>query len=239
MCVIFVCEDRKPELRHLRMAFQWNFDGVGVAWRHRRSWKYRKGIYDLDTLISVLAPLSPPLVIHFRHATSSERNAALCHPFPLSRQASDQQLSGSARNLLFHKGHIERWRDVLAKLCARRCVSPGGDWSDSRFLAYSLSFFKPAERIQALAEHTRCHFVLCAPNVIHRIGAWHPLGRGMWVTNRPINSAPEYVSRRKPTILKKLLENGLTPELVSALFRKEERGPSFQERRNLFSDILA
>lgn len=139
MCVILIAEKQVLSEIQVQRAFESNPDGAGIAWLHRNRVQWRKGL-ELEDAIEVAKTTPLPYIMHFRIATAGGVTPLLTHPFPLSRRVSTA-LTGNARSVLFHNGHVLSWEDLLENT---RGIFKGGksgfpkdeNWSDSRLLAW-------------------------------------------------------------------------------------------------------
>lgn len=140
MCVIIVCEKKKPELETLITCEKTNADGGGIAWKKDDVIEYKKGLTAKEVfLLSQEKPL--PQVIHFRLASIGGRKRELCHPFPVNKNVP-LSLEGEAKKVLFHNGHWSRWREYCLETAIRgREKIPEGKWSDSRAIAWLTAIY--------------------------------------------------------------------------------------------------
>lgn len=136
MCLIIAVNEKTPPLGQFELANTLNPDGIGMAWIAKNgNVQWYKGLALTD--VEKLAPYTPlPYVVHFRIATSGGINKELCHPFPISRQAT-VMTEGQAKQVMFHNGIWFEWREFLMKgLLATGKQLPHGPWSDTRALAF-------------------------------------------------------------------------------------------------------
>jgi len=114
-----------------------NNDGIGIAWRDKRSKIiFQRGI-KLSNAITILKMIEAnkfSYILHFRIATVGGVLRRLCHPFPVT---TNQQLlfakSGEVDYVLAHNGHWNQWDQDNATPPFK---SRQGPWSDSAALAY-------------------------------------------------------------------------------------------------------
>ncbi|MCF7734284.1 MAG: hypothetical protein K9N23_21555 [Akkermansiaceae bacterium] len=132
MCVILVCpENVRPDRATLDACHKANPHGAGVAWREDDRVRWMKGL-EPEELESLIAGLSGEIVIHFRWASVGEVTLKLCHPFPVTANATTR-LTGHARAVLFHNGTWGDWRETLRRMPRHR--RPDGLLSDTRVAA--------------------------------------------------------------------------------------------------------
>ena len=131
MCVIIISEKTFPSLEMLEAANTTNDDGIGIAWREGSKVYWDKGI-DFDELKYYQYWAPAPWVFHFRLRTHGSIGTELCHPFSVDKRASVDQF-GSADAVLFHNGIYNHALDAMKAIKQRR---PGGDWSDTRAMAW-------------------------------------------------------------------------------------------------------
>lgn len=142
MCVIITGTKNRPSLAELRAAERQNPDGGGMAWIDSSVVQFRKGLTaeQIHEKLESL-PAKTRWVAHFRFATVGDPSAALCHPFPIDKETSLETVGKSDR-LLFHNGTVSDWRSRLADFTLDpkfKTSVPGGDWSDSRAVAWLLA----------------------------------------------------------------------------------------------------
>ena len=66
----------------------------------------------------------------------------MCHPFPVSSDASVATTGKTQGSVLFHNGTWHRWRDLVLEAAIRLSVKiPAGKWSDTRGLAWLTSYY--------------------------------------------------------------------------------------------------
>jgi hypothetical protein len=131
MCVILVCPANiRPDRETLDACHKSNPHGVGVAWRDDDRVRWSKGL-EPDELEPLIATLPGEIVIHFRWASVGEVTPKLCHPFPITANATTR-LTGHARAVLFHNGTWMEWREMLRRMPRGRVADV---LSDSRVAA--------------------------------------------------------------------------------------------------------
>lgn len=135
MCVILVCDKKKPTKAALLAAQSANPHGMGIAWIDKGVVRWEKGI-EFNQLTETVEKIKLPFVIHFRIATVGAVGASLCHPFPISASALGTS-GASKRPVLFHNGHWGEWQDALLRslTASGHDKLPEGDLSDSRAMA--------------------------------------------------------------------------------------------------------
>jgi len=166
MCVILICEKKKPSREILEKCEIANPDGGGLAWRESGMILWKKGL-TADEIADIIQRIPLPFVIHFRLATVGGKIPALCHPFPVSFSSSTF-LTGKAKKVLFHNGHYLGWKeDMKNTIFKKNQKLPFGPWSDSRALAYLTASW--GEGYLDLLEEKICVF---SPSKIKLWGIW-------------------------------------------------------------------
>lgn len=159
MCVILCCYDKYPTQKELEASELIDSHGAGVAWLDTVDgvkgvrWKKGLGVYkgkgDTDCVTDLLERIGPPsqknqILIHFRNASQGGVSDALCHPFPLSKDASLALEGFCPAGVLAHNGTLSFWKKDLKDIAitAKGCLRlPDGAWSDSRSLAFLAANF--------------------------------------------------------------------------------------------------
>jgi hypothetical protein len=147
MCVIAICSDRKLTVEEIDLMHTANPHGAGIAWINPRgkTVEYLKGL-TRDEVVTKVARLPLPQVVHFRLASAGGTSPLLTHPFPLTG-AAPLDLAGAAPSVLFHNGHWTGWiLDGMARL--RRLggyVDPQEPWSDTRAMAALMQYLLPGQ----------------------------------------------------------------------------------------------
>jgi len=133
MCLIIVADSARPSTAEIEDAHLTNSDGMGIAYREAGNplVQYRKGL-GLAELQALTQSVALPFVAHFRLATHGGITPALCHPFPITRNAGTRT-EGEARSVLFHNG-VWGEHDKFAKRARLR-----GAVSDTRVMAHVLA----------------------------------------------------------------------------------------------------
>ena len=135
MCVIALFKKSKPTEEIIKQMSSINKDGAGVAWREDGVVNWRKGLSN-ETLFRITKELKLPFVVHFRFGTVGKNSKHLTHPFPVSKDI-ELDVVGSGKDVIFHNGHWEGWRDYcLGYIQTRSIRLPKGDFSDSRAIAW-------------------------------------------------------------------------------------------------------
>ena len=144
MCVILATKQNgKPSLETLKLAERANPHGGGIAWLHGGRVCWAKGL-TAEEIHGITRREHGPFVIHFRIASVGKVCAELCHPFPVSGNAS-VALSGSAHTVLFQNGTWQDWEQgILASSERLSAVIPTGPFSDARAAAWMVAQFGPA-----------------------------------------------------------------------------------------------
>ena len=135
MCVIIVMEKKVPSLDIFQRCERANGDGGGIAWKEGGKVHWKKGI-KADEIFNIATEKGPGCVAHFRIGTIGGKVPELCHPFPVTKKA-ETSLEGSAERVIFHNGHWSKWDDWCQQMVLmNNAYFPGGDWSDSRAIAW-------------------------------------------------------------------------------------------------------
>ena len=187
MCIILTCEPGcRPKDSILETCFSNNPDGAGLMWIEDGMVQTSKGYDDAGTLLEMVhsVPLTSPLCIHMRIATSGGIDAGVCHPFPLcydlsALHAGDVECSAA----LMHNGVIASMptdddagiSDTVSFVVS--VVTPmyraGEDMSSRAF----------KRRIRRAAPHNR-FAILTSDGNVSRIGdGWECVDRGVYASN--------------------------------------------------------
>jgi hypothetical protein len=149
MCLIAICEKRKLTEEEIRTFFSANPDGAGLAYLVTPGkLYYSKGLmHEEEFLVHYTNVKVLPHVIHFRTASSGPRDILLTHPFEIPPR--NRIYGETTRPLLFHNGTWTNWREHLTNLMISLASAPSWvrerlvpPFSDSKLLAYLLSFYK-------------------------------------------------------------------------------------------------
>lgn len=125
MCLIAIAPKGTDKYREmfldgLKTSFKTNNHGCGYAVKRHadNGIFYKKGIYDIDTLINDLKALDlskdDELIVHLRRVSSGSNNARSTHPFVLSQVDSSIDDLGPCRtfnSVFFHNGHFKDYID--------------------------------------------------------------------------------------------------------------------------------
>jgi len=145
MCVgvIVPIDTPWPKLEQLIQMEDANKHGGGVAWLQGGKVVWKKGLKALE-IFKLLETIKPPALIHFRQASSGGESPLLCHPFPITPEASTA-LEGSADSVLIHNGTWGPWKSHLLHMAPFYCASgkklPDGLWSDTRSMAFLTAIY--------------------------------------------------------------------------------------------------
>lgn len=113
--------------------------GGGIAWLEREEgvlyWK--KGL-TAEEIFQISQKKGLPQVAHFRIGTVGGKGKELCHPFPVTKKCSLALEGETQAPVLFHNGHYAAWREDAKRVLFQAAETrlPGGEWSDSRALAW-------------------------------------------------------------------------------------------------------
>ncbi|MCF7733183.1 MAG: hypothetical protein K9N23_15945 [Akkermansiaceae bacterium] len=189
MCVILVCpENVRPDRTTLDACHKANPHGAGVAWREDDLVRWMKGL-EPEELESLIAGLSGEIVIHFRWASVGEVTPKLCHPFPVTANATTR-LTGHARAALFHNGTWSEWCGTYRRMPRHR--RPDGVLSDTR-VAASLVDLCGSEVLERLPGR----WVFFERDFTELFGDWQRW-QGMRVSN--LNFGRHLNSHQQPTL---------------------------------------
>jgi len=136
MCVAIIATKKFPSEEVLHKCESSNGDGGGIAWVENKIVRWKKNLkaHEIAKMIRD-KEVSLPSLIHFRIATVGGKTPKLCHPFPITKNASTE-LEGSAKKVLIHNGHWNDWQSRMTFSVIRQNRIPSGEWSDSRAMAY-------------------------------------------------------------------------------------------------------
>jgi len=131
MCVIIHSPNKKhrPTLETLRLCEKRNPDGTGIAWIENGQVSYLKGL-SIEAIADCLKILQGEVVIHFRFATAGGKDVRLCHPFPVTDDATPKAY-GHSQCVLFHNGHWGGYKSFLTE----NHIQLKGPVSDTRVAA--------------------------------------------------------------------------------------------------------
>ena len=165
--------------------FSANDHGAGIAWREKGAdgkpvVKWQKGL-ELPAMQEMIEQLTLPFVAHFRIASSGGKSAALCHPFPIGKDA-DLSLEGETKGyVLFHNGHWGEWKSFSKETALRMGRPlPLGRWSDSRAMAWATHNYGPG-----ILEMIDEKVVIFGPKDLEVIrgNGWDEVN-GVWCSNK-------------------------------------------------------
>lgn len=138
MCVIISMIKTVPSLKTFKKCEEANGDGGGISWIDGDMVKWKKGI-KAEEVYEIAKKAGGNCVAHFRIGTIGGKDFGLCHPFPITNDCPTS-LEGTAKRVLFHNGHWHKWDDVCMEMVLfKNAYFPGGDWSDSRAMAWLIS----------------------------------------------------------------------------------------------------
>ena len=187
MCIILTCEPNcRPKDDVIETCFSNNPDGAGLMWIEDGMVQTSKGYDDAESLLDMVhcVPLTSPLCIHMRIATSGGIDAGVCHPFPLcydmtALHAGDVECSAA----LMHNGVIASMptdddagiSDTVSFVVS--VVTPlyraGNDITSKAF----------KRRIRRAAPKNR-FAILTSDGTVSRIGdGWECVDRGIYASN--------------------------------------------------------
>lgn len=141
MCVIFICEDKRPSEGMVSKAYEWNDQGGGVAWIDGKSVKWKKGLSE-EEMQDACRTLPLPYVAHYRIASSGLKVPELCHPFPLHRDVSTGLEGRTTKGVMFHNGTWVKWKEWSMEALVRKNLQmPDGLWNDTRAMAWMAALY--------------------------------------------------------------------------------------------------
>lgn len=141
MCVIYANYSGIPSLDELKKGEERNSDGAGIAWVEDGKVYWEKGL-DAPGIHEVLKKVKLPNMVHFRNATIGPPTPPMTHPFPLTPRVPLFLKGYSEGGVLMHNGTLGDWKKLVSEACLKSGRKlPGGDWSDSRALAWLVANF--------------------------------------------------------------------------------------------------
>lgn len=149
MCVIMLVNNARPTKEMIEKAWATNDDGGGIAWRERGEVYWQKGLMEkedgLDKMLELCKKVPTPYVAHFRIASIGGPSKVLTHPFPIDVNASLDLEGHTKGRVLFHNGHWGAWCDraLEAAIGSNTAIPEGGEWSDTRAMAWLCHIYGP------------------------------------------------------------------------------------------------
>lgn len=186
MCVIFICDKKRPSLDMIEKAWDANDHGAGIAWREdsdviddrgkpRKLVHWMKGL-DYPTVKELVNEVPLPFVVHFRIASCGGTRPALTHPFPIEVDVPQTMEGDTFGHVLFHNGHWSKWEEQLFDIARNfREKIPSGKWSDSRALAWFAAHYGVAA-----LECVKEKIVAFSPEEIEIFSNGTPQGANAW-----------------------------------------------------------
>jgi hypothetical protein len=192
MCVIIHSPDKKhrPSLETLRLCDKRNPHGSGIAWIDNGQVYYLKGLSP-EAIDDCLRILEGDVVIHFRFATAGGKDTRLCHPFPVTDDATPKAY-GHSQMVLFHNGHWAGYEQFLKE----NHIALKGLVSDTRVAAIG-TWIDGAEFLRTIPGR----FVRMSAKKIERLGDWTE-HQGMFFSNmnwRASSPVPKLKTKPAPT----------------------------------------
>lgn len=177
MCVIAVCQKRKLSGEEMRLAWQVNPDGAGIAWVEDGMVRVVKGLMSLGLLADAIEGAGLPMVVHFRLASVGEVRPELTHPFPILASAPVDLRYKTDAPVLFHNGHWARWYlypAIVEALAPHVPVTIADDpiISDARAIA-SLAGILGEEILEVFQYHAGLFAVVYPDGRIRTYGRFH------------------------------------------------------------------
>ena len=142
MCLLIISNNCRPDSKVLKAGEEQNPDGIGVAYRRKKSVFWKKGIsmYELE---DILETEKPPFIVHFRLASAGGNHPGLCHPFPITKDFN-LQLEGHADAVIAHNGHMKGWEHLaLSTFIKTGEHIANGPWSDTRLMSWLVAHNGP------------------------------------------------------------------------------------------------
>lgn len=143
MCVIAVIDDdtARPTREQVQRMWNRNDHGGGVAWQQDGMLRWQKGIDSCERMEDYALTLPVPFVLHFRIASVGPKVPLLTHPFIIDQDGANELSGATSKSALFHNGTWNGWANELWKFAvATGKKIPKRPWSDSRAIAYLISF---------------------------------------------------------------------------------------------------
>jgi hypothetical protein len=140
MCVICVCEKKKPSLSLIKEMAEANKDGIGISYIKDGVVHWKKGITEEQAYI-ISESVDAPLIMHFRIGTWGGTSKHLTHPFPVTSNVSLALEGTTKQGVLFHNGSWNDWQDRLWTIVTKGIKMPKGLWSDSRAIAWMVALY--------------------------------------------------------------------------------------------------
>ena len=179
--MILSCEKR-PSLQLLLDCEEANGDGGGIAWIGNDSLvHWRKGI-SAKTMLCITNSAPLPFVCHFRIGTVGSTDARLCHPFPVTKDASTAT-HGKAQSVVFQNGHWNDWQQsVLMATIQRQLTIPNDKlWSDTRAIAILIAVY--GERILPIIPAGKLALVSAKTGITLTDRYWPEAEKGIVASN--------------------------------------------------------
>ena len=181
MCVILIADNRRLTLSVLKQAHTANNQGAGIAWIEEGAVRWRKG-ESVETIADIASDVPMPYVVHFRIASVGGVRPALCHPFPVELRANGNAVAGKSKTVLFHNGHWASWQEnLLRAVTAGTMKLPGGEWSDSRAMAWLAARYG-RETLELIPRTQRMALVSKSGVKMYGDG-WTAFAKGQWASN--------------------------------------------------------
>jgi hypothetical protein len=228
MCIIITGTNQLPSLPELRACEARNPHGAGVAFVNGdggASWIKGAdlGAEDVRRILRDMRPKGAPYVVHFRYATVGAPGDALCHPFPITPEASTEA-RGVAKQLLFHNGTVPRWSQRFQG-CQDYYEAPAPhdeEWSDSRATAYMLAVSQCGHQILNTMDS---RFAVISGDGVRRYGDGWVKVRGVWFSNMRWmpSPRPERRHQRLPQGAVLFVDDGADAEVPPSMPRKPKR----------------
>jgi len=173
MCVALIIRGKTaPSLRQFEAMEACNQDGAGLAWVEDGRVCYSKG-HTAKEIHQMVGELPRPIMVHFRFATAGGKTAALCHPFPLTRQV-ETSVVGYAGSVMMHNGHWGEWESYKSIVSDDENPLPEGPWSDTRLAAYAMvNYPKDLDTIASIVGGKLA--IMNAKGKIRQWGRWDTL----------------------------------------------------------------
>jgi hypothetical protein len=161
--MILLAKDRRLTPEEIKMAYDFNPEGLGIAWLNLKGdlcyYKSADKIA-LDNVCSLASIVPLPYIVHSRLATVGNKSDNLCHPFPIPIWNKN-----NPRSLFFHNGTIKNWKKILFLFVLKHFLKfifflpfyikmfLFEKWSDSKAIALMLSFCSSKDEMLELLDN--------------------------------------------------------------------------------------
>lgn len=185
MCVLMLCDEKRPDPETIRRAWHKNKDGGGVGsiieveeeGKIQKKMRWKKGL-TLDQMLEECATLPLPFIPHFRAASTGMLVIPeLCHPFVADEHATSDLEGETVNPLIFHNGTWNDWRKESWEAAKSTGVPiPGGRWSDTRAIAWMTYLFG-----EGALEFIHQRTIFFSPDRLETYGPGWEKVEGIWM----------------------------------------------------------